>query len=123
MARRFYPRVAAALVSTALLVAGCGGESESSNSKPTIRNADPARWTEQQVIDAAGLSTTNNGISYATESGCRVAVILTSASAVEVYAGAGDTVVTNPDGTAGVKTSGADRQCLAELERGLAALR
>lgn len=109
-----------------LALAGCGSDDSGSDpaspaAKPTIRNPDP--WTEQQVMDAAGLTTEDNGITYETASGCGVSVVLTSAAAVETYAGAGDTVVTNPRGDAGVKTSGADARCLAELQRGLAVLK
>ncbi len=111
-----------ALLTASVLLGGCGGGNNGSDSddpKPTIRNASP--WTEQQVIAAAGL-TTDNGLSYESAACDQVAVILTSKNAVDTYAEAGDTVVTNPDGTAGVKVIGADAACLADLERGLAGL-
>jgi hypothetical protein len=73
-------------------------------------------------MDAAGLTTKDDGLTYQTASGCNVSVVLTSAAQVEVYAGAGSTVVTNPAGDAGMKTSGDDPKCLRELQRGLAAL-
>lgn len=114
------------LVATILLIGGCGGNDTpaSQSAKPTIRNAEPEEhWTEQQVMDAAGLTTEDGGITYQTASGCSASVVLTNKSAVEVYAGAGDTVVTNPAGTAGVKTSANEPGCLAEFERGLAALK
>lgn len=116
-------RSTAAAVGATLLLAACGGASESDNDKPTIRNASPSPWTEAQVMRAAGLTTDDNGITYQTASGCTASVVLTSRNAVDLYAGAGDTVVTNPDGTAGVKTSADEPQCLAEFERGLAKLK
>jgi hypothetical protein len=73
-------------------------------------------------MQAAGLTTDDDGLSYQTASGCDVSVVLTSGQEVELYAGAGDTVVTNPDGSAGVKTSGDEPDCLAELQRGLSKL-
>lgn len=113
---------------TATLLAGCGG-SESAEPKsaaqdtnaPTIRNAP--RWDEQQVISAAGLVTDDGGINYHTNACDQIAVVLTSKNAVDLYAGAGDTVVTNPDGTAGVKVISADKTCLSELQRNLAQLK
>lgn len=119
--------IAALLTGLALAAAGCGGSDDTDTSgaatspQPTIRNPHP--WTEQQVMDAAGLTTEDDGLSYQTASGCNVSVVLTSANAVETYAGAGSTVVTNPAGTAGVKTSGDDPKCLRELQRGLALLK
>lgn len=115
------------LAATAALIAGCGGSDDPGNdsggakAKPTIRNAAP--WTEQQVMDAAGLTSDDDGLSYSTSSGCNVSVVLTSKQAVDLYADAGSTVVTNPEGTAGVKTSGDEPDCLAELQRGLSKLR
>lgn len=73
-------------------------------------------------MQAAGLTTDTDGLAYTTASGCTASVVMTNAATVNLYAGAGDTVVTNPDGTAGVKTVGSDRRCLLELQRGLASL-
>lgn len=109
-----------AAATAVLLFAGCGSSDDTSTAKPTIRN--PAPWTEAQVMQAAGLTTDNDGLSYKTSSGCTASVVLTSKQAVDVYAGAGDTVVTNPAGTAGVKTSGDEPDCLTEFQRGLAGL-
>ena len=117
-------KTASLLIAAAVLLAGCGSDAmpdANSTPGPTIRNASP--WTEAQVMQAAGLTTDDDGLSYSTASGCSVSVVMTDAATVELYAGAGDTVVTNPAGTAGVKTSGDEPECLAELERGLAALK
>lgn len=115
---------ALAFMLVALLVAGCGkgdnaGSSDDS-ARPTIRNAP--QWTEQDIIKAADLTPNDGGLSYRSPACDQIAVILTSAAQVNTYAGAGNTVVTNPDGNAGVKVIGADAACLAELERGLAKL-
>src|SRR5688500_12134433 len=80
-------RSLAALTASAALALSACGEADGTT-KPTIRNAGLEKWTEQQVIDAAGLRS-ENGISYETASGCSVAVILTTTAEVELYAGAG----------------------------------
>jgi len=116
-------RLAVAIV-LCVAFSGCGSSDGPQADKPTIRNnPGPDKWTEAQVVEAAGLTTEDGGLSYETKSGCSVAVVMTNARTVEVYAGAGDTVVTNPDGTAGLKTGGSDQKCLAELQRGMATLK
>lgn len=75
------------------------------------------------MTEAAGLTSNDDGISYTTATGCEVSVVMTNRATVDLYSGAGDTVVTNADGTAGVKTGGGDPGCLRELERGLASLK
>jgi len=121
------------LLATTVLLAGCGGDNDTAatGDKPTIRNASP--WTEQQIIDALDLQhepidgpkrpARPGDLGMETVSGCSVSVLMTDKASVDLYAGAGDTVVTNPAGTAGVKTSGDEPACLAELERGLATLK
>ena len=78
-------------------------------------------YTEQDIITATDLTLSDTGISYDTPSGCDAAVLLTNKNEVDLYADAGDTVVTNPDGTAGYKTSD-DPVCIAEGERNLESL-
>ena len=89
-----------------LLLAGCGDSDKT--------------WTETQIIDAAQL--TPDGIGYTTPEGCEVAVVFTTKQEVDLYADAGDTVATNPDGTAGYKIVGADPSCLSDGEERLAEL-
>ena len=130
-------RTSSAAVVAAVVLAGCGG-SDAADTEGTIRNGQPDPWTEQQVIDALGLlsqpvEVTKDGdlvpmrpaepgdVGMETRHGCVVDAVLTSAEEVDLYSGAGDTVVTNPDGTAGVKTSN-DPGCLAALEADLAKL-
>lgn len=110
----------ASLLLVVLLIVGCGsGSGDASKSAPAASRA----WTEQQVIAAAGLTTRDNGITYQSARCDQVAQILNTRQEVELYSGAGDTVVTNPAGTAGVKVVGADAACMAELKRGLATLK
>ena len=73
-------------------------------------------------MEAAGLRRRDTGTGFETRSGCRVAVVMTDAPTVDRYVEAGDVVVTNPDGTAGVKMSGDDPECPYELDKGLAKL-
>lgn len=80
-------------------------------------------WTEADVMNAAGLTTEDGGITYQTKSGCSVAVVLNTAAEVNLYASAGDTVVTNPSRTAGLKVVGASPACIAELRGALAKLK
>jgi hypothetical protein len=72
---------------------------------------------------AAGLTTRDQGISYQTASGCEIAVLLKTRAEVSLYRSAGDTVITNSDGTAGVKLIEATDACRSELRRRLGALR
>lgn len=74
-------------------------------------------------MKAAGLTTDDGGTSYKTASGCEAAVVMTTKATVDLYSDAGDTVVTNPDGTAGVKVVGASDSCLKELQAGLSSLK
>ncbi len=46
-------------------------------------------------------------------------MLLTSKPQVDLYAQGGDTVVTNPAGTVGVKVVDGSPKCLAQLERDL----
>jgi hypothetical protein len=109
------------IATCALILAACGSSgSSASGGGDQIRNADP--WTEEQVAAAAHLTADEDGLAWTTPSGCSVAVILVSRANVDLYAGAGDPVATNPDGTAGVKFDGT-QECGAELASGLKSLR
>jgi hypothetical protein len=102
----------ALLVLAAVCLAGCGTTSTASNTEP---------WTEQQVTEAAGLTSDSDGLSWQTPTGCSVAVIMKSQAEVDTYTSAGDSVATNPDGTAGVKFDG-DPACGRELTAALSKL-
>jgi hypothetical protein len=82
----------------ALAFAGCG---ETAPSTSFNAASDPV-YTEQQVADLAGFQSTDDGMAWI-GSGCQISVIMTTRASVEMYADAGDAVVTNPAGTVGVK--------------------
>lgn len=107
------------MIAVAAVVVGCGDSSNTGSGPP----AGHGSWTEQQVIQAAGLHLDAHGISYQSAHCDQVAQILNTRQEVQLYSGAGDTVVTNADGTAGVKVVGGDAVCRGELERGLATLK
>jgi hypothetical protein len=126
------PAIAALAVAGAL--AGCGDDGGGGNGTSggeqtsTLRNATPRSEvvTEEQVLRATGLRSIDNGLVYRTASGCDVALILLDRQSVDLYAGAGDTVVTNPDGYVGLKLTVEpkdERRCADELGRGLAKFR
>lgn len=84
-----------AVACAVVALSGCGGSDET---EPT--------FTELQVINALGLPSFN-GVSYESEGGCEIAVILDSKEEVSLYRDAGDDVLSNPSDTAGVKIVGA----------------
>lgn len=118
--------LAAIPLALALVAIGCGGDSDESGDPPATNSGgailNAPQYSAQDVIDAARLSTNDSGLSYTSPEGCQVAVILDSANAVNTYASAGDTVVTNPSGTAGVKVVGSTPECLQSLAEDLQAL-
>jgi hypothetical protein len=63
---------------SALALGGCGRDDEASTDKPNDPDGD--RWTEQDVIEAAGLTANDGGLSYTTASGCDVSVVMTNAA-------------------------------------------
>ncbi len=98
--------IGTALCVGALLLVGCGSDSNTSNSGGTqtsFNESNDAAYTEQQVAERAGLTQDDSGISWVGPNGCQVSVIMTTRDAIETYASAGDAVVTNPAGTVGVK--------------------
>lgn len=103
------------LLAAILASAGCGGEEPQSQDGGTATTEAPtdempaqADVTEQDIIDALGLTADDEGISYESAEGCQVAVVLDSPEEVAVYRDAGDTVATNAAGTVGVKIVGDD---------------
>jgi hypothetical protein len=90
-------RTVATLVAVAVvaLAAGCGGDGDGESSA-----------IGDQIHSALELKTRSGSsalyFEYTTGKGCQVGAILTTADQVEQYEGRGDTVATNPDGTAGV---------------------
>lgn len=95
-----------------LLLTACGG-SDSKEPADTV-------WNESEIVDHLGLVQNRGGMSwtYRTDDGtrCNIAIVLTSASQVRLYKGAGDTVATTPGETAGVKIVDRERKtCLESI--------
>lgn len=110
---------------TRLTLSGAGGLPYRKGVRWATCSQIPPRtsaWTEADVLRAAGLTTQDGGISFQTASGCEVAVLLNTPAEVKLYASAGDTVVTNPSRTAGVKLISDTPACVGELRSGLAHL-
>lgn len=88
-----------------VLVTGCGGSEASGDeaSKPAAREkpAAPTRFDASEIANYLHLK--NDTYTAPNGQQCDVAVVLTSADEVEMYADAGDAVAMNPSGTAGVK--------------------
>ena len=110
----------------AFLLAGCGAAAPTADpvAEPTVTAARPVAYDEADVVDHLGLTENPSGLSWTWSSAsgsCEVAVVLTTANAVALYADAGDIVATNSDGTAGVKITG-DRKstCRDEMDEALA---
>ncbi len=115
-----------AVATSALTLAACGGGTDADDGQGAqVLNEPDVRWTEQQILDALHEQNVRYGDEI--ESGaddCWVAVIMLTQEEVELYTSAGDTVVTTPDGTAGVKVTGAsDPNCLAKVETGMGSLK
>lgn len=104
-------KIAGAVVMLAALTA-CGGDGEDAapKPKPKPQQAEQAQvhnapaYTEAEVAEGLGLDELN----YVNVNGtkCEAAVIMTDAASVDMYASAGDLVVTNAAGDVGVKVVG-----------------
>ena len=115
---------------TTFLLAGCGGDEESETAEPaetTTSEEVPEVSTVHNASDIAahiGVELTDTeDATWTTADGaeCDLPIFLTTAQEVDLYAGAGDTVATNPAGTAGVKIVGGEQAtCLDELTEALA---
>ncbi|MBA0126296.1 hypothetical protein H0B56_12160 [Haloechinothrix sp. YIM 98757] len=96
----------------ALAVAGCSSDEPADTDSTGDTNPAPATseapepWTEEQIATHLDLTPTETEGSYTYGDACQIPVIMTTPQEVELYAEAGDTVATTPDGTAGVKIVG-----------------
>lgn len=102
-------KIAVALVAVAAMsMTACGGNEEKAETKPQetqsaqVKNA-PA-MTEADLRKHLGVD--EMGVVKVKGKTCEAAVVMTSPSQVQMYADAGDLVVTNPDGNLGVKVVG-----------------
>lgn len=94
-----------ASICTVLALSGCGGDDTqgaggSGGDSSSVHNESAIIKHIGAVDDGSGTDSYTVNIDGAE---CGIAVVLTSASAVSLYADAGDTVAANPDKTAGVK--------------------
>jgi hypothetical protein len=102
-------------------LSACGGGS----SKPA---AAPAVHDKATVVSALSATATSDGLAYTVPLGdgttCNVAVIMTDAAQVKLYAGAGDTVATNPAKTVGAKiVDDREATCLSAVTKKLATVK
>ncbi len=83
-------------------LAGCGSEDKggSGTSAVTALNAD-VPLSEEDIAKQAGFQH-DGPIAYEYQ-GCQISVILPSPDYIQLYAEAGDTVITDPTGTIGAK--------------------
>jgi hypothetical protein len=127
-----------ALVAAAGILGAHGGNQAVQNangdvtSNESIPNRKPGdRWNEQDIVRALHLRDADPehpGLSFLTPSGVHVSALLTNAAAIDLYAGAGDQVATNPARNAAVRFDtddfdGTNEEAAAELAHGLAALK
>lgn len=106
------------------LLAACGGGS----SKPAAAPAAPAVHDKATVVSALGATATSDGLAYTVPlddgTTCNVAVIMTDAAQVKLYAGAGDTVATNPAKTVGAKiVDDREATCLSDVTKKLVSVK
>lgn len=70
-------------------------------------------WDESQVMELAGIKAKGSGYYLMAHPSCEGAVVLTSASMVNTYSS--DTIATNPDRSAGIKVTSAERATCVRL--------
>ena|ERR1700730_1100710 len=106
------------------LMAACGGSQGQRSPAATVapqpsspvtvapQPSSPAVFDQSQLVQYLHLTATDDHLAwtYAAPNGtnCNVAVILTTPAMVQLYAGAGDVVATNPNREAGVKVVDAE---------------
>ena len=122
-------KVIAALFASVLLLltAACGGAdggsgaSENAN-ETTATASEPVLHDASEIVEHLGMTGDDIAYTYTSDDGqeCNVAVVLTSASDVQTYEGAGDVVAKNPDGTVGVKiVDEEEKTCKAKITKAL----
>jgi hypothetical protein len=101
---RLLPLLAALAVTTAACGSSSDGPSPSRPAEAVSANAsDDARYTEEQAARLAGFRADNDGLAWTGPNECQISVIMTTRGAIDMYASAGDAVVSNPAGDVGVK--------------------
>ena len=105
---------------TLLLGTACGAGEEAPDEQAPM--GEPVIYDASQIAEVIGLDA-NNYVTTPDGVKCEAAVILTSPQHVAMYADAGDTVATNPAGTAGVKNVSSEKAtCQSFFEEKLADL-
>lgn len=127
-----------AAIAATLGAAGCGGSAHNdaaggSINQQTMRRAhasdgSEAQMKEQFIVEAAGKRTQPDDMDYrAGTNQCSIYVWLTSPALVNLYASAGDEVVTNTAQSFGVKIGAyqgsSDAACASEAQQVLATVR
>ncbi len=124
-------RVMASVVSLAVVLGGCGDtapSAETATQSPAAGQASSraARiWAEADVRRLARLRRNREDLTYrlAAHPECVATSLLRSRAEVRSYEASGDVVVTNPDGSAGVKVSGQSASCQRLFAQALANVR
>ena len=113
MRRKLY----APVITVAIVMGACGSAAPKAS-------GPPRHWTEPQVVKVAGLAR-NPDLTYrlVAHPACIAPTMLRSPAEVQSYKAAGDQVVTNPDGSVGLKVSGDSPACQRLFTQALAKLR
>ena len=124
-------KLMAAVVALAVVLGACGGAAPSpqgSGGQPAETDAssssssEPQPWPEPRLRRLIGLRRSPVDLTYrlAAHPECVTGALLRSAAEVQTYKAAGDVVITNRTGSAGVKTSGDSAACQRLFTRALA---
>jgi hypothetical protein len=100
-------------------LAGCGGDDDGDG------GSNASNVSENDVIQALGLTTDESGSYTSSDGKCSASIILTGKQQVDTYVSAGDNVATNEDKSVGIKTqaidpSASDQDCVQSLSDQLA---
>jgi hypothetical protein len=113
-------KVVACVAGLALGLGACGSSAPGSSSSSGAGRA----WTAAQLLRLAGIRR-NADLTYrlAGHPNCATTNLLRSTAEVDSYKGSGDVIITNPDGSAGVKANGASATCRRLFAQALAKVR
>jgi hypothetical protein len=120
-------RAIAPVVILAVVLAACGSTETSSRSSTSQRATTPTPsnaahpWREAKLRHLMGLRRSAVDATYrlAAHPECATGALLRSTAEIRTYKSAGDIVITNPAGSAGVKASGLSPSCKREFAQAL----